>query len=205
HGVASKRNVVVEVVVGRRPEILVRVRSVGDRLTLRSRRALARRAFPRAAREDDVRGEDFGAVALDPVLVLVARVAEAALHEDAGAFVEVSRQDLAALSPHDDGVPLGPLLADLVGVEIALRRREPELEDGLAALRVAELGVRAEIAKKEDAVVSVRHDLALLSGLAHGGFGGSGSRCGLSRGLRGLAVAAQRNALAFLGVCLDGL
>src|SRR5690606_15612417 len=96
HGVASKRNVVVEVVVGRRPEILVRVRSVGDRLTLRSRRALARRAFPRAAREDDVRGEDFGAVALDPVLVLVARVAEAALHEDAGAFVEVSRQDLAA-------------------------------------------------------------------------------------------------------------
>src|SRR5690606_20078636 len=122
---ASERDVVVaEVVVGGRPEIVggraaiataTSSATVATALGTTSRRptevvaavaaatATGRRPelvtarSPGAAREDDVRGEDFGAVALDPVLVLVARGAEAALHEDAGALVEVSRQGLAAL------------------------------------------------------------------------------------------------------------
>src|SRR5690606_28778953 len=83
--------------------------------------------LPRSTSEHDLAGEDLGAVALLALLVLIAGGAEGALHEDAAALVEVPRQGLAALPPHDDGVPLGPLLADLVDVEIALRRREPEL------------------------------------------------------------------------------
>ena len=89
-----------------------------------------------AAREDDVVRDDVRAIALLAVL-LVGRRGEAPLDEDGRPLAQDLRQRLAALPPHGDRVPLGPLLARVVPVEIALGRREAELQDRLPPRRLA--------------------------------------------------------------------
>src|SRR5262249_35430981 len=110
-----------------------------------------------AAAEDDVRGDDLGAVALFAVF-FVARRLQTALDEDALALREELRQGLAALAPERHRVPLRALLAGVVLVEVALGRGEPELQHRLTTGRHLQLRIRAEVPEEHHPVQAFRHD-----------------------------------------------
>src|SRR5262249_49727244 len=81
------------------------------------------------------------------------------LDEDGRPLREDLVERLAALPEDDDAVPVGPILP-LVGspVEVRLRRREPQLEDGIVgALTEAELRIGAEVSEEHHAVQTFRH------------------------------------------------
>src|SRR5208283_2008936 len=100
-----------------------------------------------AAGEDDVVGDDLGAIALLAVL-LVRRGLDAPLDEEAGALLQDLGERVAALSPDRDRVPVGALLASVVPVEVALGGREAELQDRLATGGDAKLGVGPQVAEQ---------------------------------------------------------
>src|SRR6185503_19559639 len=114
-----------------------------------------------AAREDDVVRDDVGRVPLLAVL-LVARGLDAPLDEDAVALGQELRERFAAFAPHGHAVPFGALLARVRTVEVALGRREPELEHGLPSRRDTKLGIRPEISEQEHPVQPFGHACLLL-------------------------------------------
>ena len=112
-------------------------------------------------RKDDVVGDDLRRVALLAVL-LVARRLEAPLNHHEVPLLEELAQRLGAATPDSDAVPLGPVLADVVLVEVRLVGREAELEDGPTAGGHPQLWVRAQIAEQHHTVQTFGHVSRLL-------------------------------------------
>src|SRR5439155_7386219 len=107
----------------------------------------------------------WGAVPLRPLLVLPLARADAALDVDLPALGEVLAADLGLLAPDHDPMPLRDflLLPALVGP--ALGGGQAQVGHRLPRLRVAHLGVRAEIADQDD-LVDAAHARLLVPGAA---------------------------------------
>src|SRR5262249_48229438 len=105
-----------------------------------------------AAQEAHVLRDDLGDVALVAVLVVVVARADRALDEDLPALTQVLAAVLALLSPDDDVVPLGTLLALALGVVPHLAGGEGKLAHRPAGAGEADLGIFSEVADEDDLV-----------------------------------------------------
>src|ERR1019366_8228571 len=108
------------------------------------------------AREDDVVGDDLGRVALLAVF-LVTRGLEATFDQDRIALRQDLAERLGAATPHRHAMPLRALLADVVAIEVALVRRQAQLEDGLTPGGHSELGVCTQISEQHHTVQPFGH------------------------------------------------
>src|SRR2546430_6529100 len=68
---------------------------------------------------------------------------DAAFDEDQRTLLKILLSNFSLFAPHDDLVPLGPLLALAVFVFVRLIRGNGEICDGLAAAGVAGFGIAA--------------------------------------------------------------
>src|SRR5713226_6600668 len=87
--------------------------------------------------------DDFEAAMLLTVLFPFARL-DAPLDENQRALLEIFLRDLGLLSPHDDLVPFGALLALAVLVFVALIRRHRKIRNGRTSTSEARFGISAE-------------------------------------------------------------
>lgn len=91
--------------------------------------------------------------ALDALAVLpVAARVDAPDKRNLGALAKPRRERFGALAEHDAIRPVGVFAPRSVSVRRALIDRQRERNDGVSALRVTQLGICAEIARKRDLV-----------------------------------------------------
>src|SRR6185436_15884430 len=112
------------------------------------------------AEELDALADHLGDVALVAFLVVVLTRADGALDEHLPSLREVLAAGLRLLSPDDDVVPIGTLLALPVVVVPHLARRDREAGDRTSRAGESDLRILAEIADKDDLVHG--HRAALL-------------------------------------------
>src|SRR5262249_13431538 len=129
-------------------------REVG--LGLRARRhelRLAALAVTAAAEELHGLGDDLDGLALRPVLRLPPAPRPPPVDPDRPALGQVLRAALALVAPDGD-VEVVRLVRPLAGRAVLLARvdGDPQLADGGAARRVAQLGVAREVPDEDDAV-----------------------------------------------------
>src|SRR6266480_2308146 len=108
------------------------------------------RAFGAATQHAEVAGDNLKAGALLAFLVLPFAGLDAAFDEDQRTLLKILLSNFSLFAPHDDLVPLGPLLALAVFVFVRLIRGNGEICDGLAAAGVAGFGIAAQTADEND-------------------------------------------------------
>src|SRR5438477_6428630 len=107
-------------------------------------------AFGAATQHAEVAGDNLKAGALLAFFVLRFARLDAAFDEDQRALLKILLRNFSLFAPHDDLVPLGPLLALAVFVFVRLIRGNGEICDGLAAAGVARFGIAAQTADEND-------------------------------------------------------
>src|SRR6185503_10715417 len=112
-----------------------------------------------AADEAHVLGDDLGAPALLAFLVLPLPRAQRALDQHGAALRQVLLRQVGLLAEEHDRMPLGLVLPAALPVGTPLVRRDAQVRDRGAALRVPHLGILAEVAQQDDAIEAA-HDHA---------------------------------------------
>jgi len=123
--------------------------------------AAAAAALTAAPEERDLVGLDLPDLAVHTLFVRVLTAAQRALDVHRAALRQVLPAELRRLAPDADLVPLGALLPLTFLVGPLLRRRDAQVGDRLAALRIAHLGVSAQVAN-EDHLIDRSHAFDLL-------------------------------------------
>src|SRR6266566_8047654 len=107
-------------------------------------------AFGAATQHAEVAGDNLKAGALLTFFVLPFAGLDAPFDEDQRTLLKILLSNFSLFAPHDDLVPLGPLLALAVFVFVRLIGGNGEICDGLAAAGVAGFGIAAQTADEND-------------------------------------------------------
>ena len=107
-------------------------------------------AFGAATQHAEVAGDNLKAGALLTFFVLPFAGLDAAFDEDQRTLLKILLSNFSLFAPHDDLVPLGPLLALPVFVFVRLISGNGEICDGLAAAGVAGFGIAAQTADENN-------------------------------------------------------
>src|SRR5467141_3006706 len=107
-------------------------------------------AFGAATQHAEVAGDNFKTGALLAFFVLPFAGLDAAFDKDQRALLKILLSNFSLFAPHDDLVPLGPLLALAVFVFVRLIRGHRKISDRLAAAGVAGFWIAAQTADEND-------------------------------------------------------